>query len=314
MRYIIIIILLSIVFFSCEESDNLPKIGIVQLAEDPVLDMARLAAIKALEDAGYIDGKNIHIDYKNAQGEISNVIMILKSFQNSNIELLITNTTPCMSAAASNIKEIPIVFTVAFGPEQIGIKAPDNLHGYFDPLNMREFIKLINSCIPELKKIGVPYNPSEANAEYAAKRLVEACNEIGIKAITRPVNSPNDIIPAVQSLISEDVQALIATADNTTYLGLATIADLAAKSQIPLFVSDPSQVVKGAALGYGVNYEEWGKLSGEMAAEILINGKNHKPGIKPIEATRLVVNKSAAKRQGINIPDEIIKRADLIIE
>jgi putative ABC transport system substrate-binding protein len=314
MKKLYILFLIFILFNSCSENNNLPVIGIVQLSEDPVLDIAREAAIQSLKTAGFEDGKNIRIDYKNAQGELSNVIMILKAFQNQKVKLIITNTTPCMSAAAANIKDIPVVFTVSFGPEQIGITAPPNLSGVYDPLKMDEFVGLINSTIPDLKVIGLPYNPSEPNADFAAKEFVKESSKLNIRVILKPVNSPNDILQAIQSLSSDGVQAYVVAADNTVYLGLESIANYASEKKIPLFVSDPFQAKKGAAIGYGVNYEVWGRTSGEIAAKILKDGDNYVSEISTLDYYQLVINQSAAKSQGLYIPENIIERADLKIE
>lgn len=312
--YLLIFVLLSLfLLLSCENNDNkLPKIGIIQISEDPVLDIAREELISTLKEAGFEDGKNIAIDYKNAQGEISNIQIILKSFNNKNYKMIITNGTPCMVAASTNITDIPVVFTVAFGPEQVGIVPPQNLYGVYDPLKMDKLVEIIQNCVPNVSTIGIPYNPSEQNAEYAKNRLTEVCNKANINVISQTVNSPNDILPAVQSLLSKKVDVIVAAADNTVYLGLDIIANLASKNKLPLFVSDPLQAKKGAALGYGVNYKSWGAESGKIAVKLL-NNEQISNKIIPLEINQLLINKTASSNQGIIIPEDILNIADKIL-
>ena len=100
----IIMGLVLILLVACAKEENrLYTIGIVQITQDPLLDEARKGVIDALEEKGFIEGKNIHIDYKNAQGEMSNIILILRKFISDKVDMVITNSTPCMVAAAKTI-------------------------------------------------------------------------------------------------------------------------------------------------------------------------------------------------------------------
>lgn len=310
---LIFFVVLLVVFGACNKKNDLPTIGIVQIADDPVLDIARESAIKALKDAGFEDGKNINIEYVSAQGEISNIQMILKSFEGDNVAAILTNSTPCMSAAAGNIKNIPVVFTVAFGPDQIGIKAPDNLYGYYDPLDMKTFLELVKETVPNLKTIGLPYNPGEPNAEYSAKRLIAEAKLMNIEVVTQAVSNSSEIIQAAQALLTNNIDIFVAAADNTMYQGLTTLYSIAEKAKKPIFVTDPYQAKKGAAIGFGVNYQEWGRLSGEMLVKIMKGEKIEGEKIRAITDYQIVVNNKAAKSQNIVIPQNIINKANKII-
>ncbi len=78
------------------------------------------------------------------------------------------------------VKDIPVVFTVSFGPEAVGLKViPDNLYGVYDPLNEKEYVDLLFELIPNLKKVGIPYNNSEANAEYSSGKFEQSSKKEG---------------------------------------------------------------------------------------------------------------------------------------
>jgi len=162
---------------SGKKASSVYTIGIVQITEDPKLDVARNSVIQALGDEGFIEGKNIRIEYQNAQGEIPNISLIIKNFLSKKVDMIITNSTPCMVAAAQMVKGIPVVFTVAFSPEQVGIKeVPLNLYGAYDPYEMDDFVQLIRSSLPQVKKIGILCNSAEPNARFGANMLKQACH------------------------------------------------------------------------------------------------------------------------------------------
>lgn len=311
--YFIYVIAIILVLNSCNNSNNLPTIGIVQISDDPILDVARLSAIQSLKEAGLIYDQNIKIKYVSAQSELSNIPLILKSFENDKVKAILTVGTPCMMSAANMITKIPVVFTVSFSPEQMSIKAPENLYGYYDPLNVMPILELIKKIDTSIHTIGIPYNPGEPNAEYSAKKLIREAGNNNFHVFTQAVSNSNVITQNVQYLINKNIDALLISADNTMYQGLTYVASLAAKNKIPIFVTEPSQADNGAAIGLGISYQNWGKLSGEMLAQIIKGDKINDNKIRAFTDVELVVNKKLAQDQGLIIPQNIINKANKII-
>jgi putative ABC transport system substrate-binding protein len=299
---------------SCQPGPKKMTIGYVQITEDPVLDAAKNGVFRALADSGFIDGVNIQILDKNAQGDLAMISMILQSLVSRNVDLIITNSTPCMMAAAQSVRDIPVVFTVAFGPEQVGMKTvPGNLYGVFDPLLAVEFVDLMAECLPGIQRVGIPYNNAEPNAEYSVGVLSREFAKRGFTLVTAPVTSSNDILQAGQYLAGQHIDAMVVAADNTVYLGLPILAKLAAEQKIPLFVADPLQAEKGAAFGFGVNYDQWGYLSGLKAVEIM-NKRVPVSKISPIEKYDLIINKKTCAALELTVPESVTARAQRIIE
>jgi putative tryptophan/tyrosine transport system substrate-binding protein len=302
-----------LVLFSCTNNEQKIKIGYVQITQDPVLDAAKVGLLQALTDSGFIDGKNVKIIDNNANGDLSMIVTILQSFQTQGVDMIITNSTPCMVAAAQIVRDIPVVFTVSFSPDQVQLKTvPDNLYGAYDPFDTESFVSLVMEAMPGIEKVGLPYNNAESNAEYSAKELKTEFTKRGIAVITTSINSPNDIFTAGQYLADKRVDALIAAADNTVYLGLNSLAKVAEERKIPLFVTDPIQVEKGAAIGLGVNYERWGYLSGLKAIDLL-RGRTVRDKIEAITERELIVNMIAAEKQGLMVTPEIVEIATTVI-
>lgn len=315
MYRVILICLICVFMFGCarKEGGKLYTIGFVQITEDPLLDEAQKGVVDSLREEGFVEGKNIHIDYQNAQGEISNIPLILRKFISDKVNMIITNSTPCMVAASGNVKDIPIVFTVAFSPEQLKMKRPSNLTGVYDPLLMGEFVKLIKRTVPGLKKAGLPYNPSEPNASLAAEHLKQELNKQGVELVEMPVYSSNEVLQATGALANKKVGALIVAADNTVYIAFGSVLKVAEERKIPLFVTEPSQVKRGASAGVGVDFYQWGRESGKIAARII---KGEKPGEIPIQPIKVIkiLNLKVARTQGISFPPDLLKEADEVIQ
>jgi putative tryptophan/tyrosine transport system substrate-binding protein len=315
MKMFFCLFIISIFLISCNSQKKGICIGICQIANNEVLDIARNNVVKALKDAGYEEGKNLTIDYKNAQGEITNAFMILKEFQSKKVDLIIANGTPVMTCAAQVVKNIPVVYTVSFCPEQVGMKnSPENICGTYDELKMDQMLKIIKQSLPNIIAIGNPYSPAEPNAQFAAKKLKAECDKLGITLYQVGVNSTNDITQATQSLANHNIQALIIASDNMIYAGMSGVVSVADAQKIPLFVTDPLLAMKGASLGYGVSFEDWGYESGSFAVQILKGKKPTELGHKALDKETVMYNKKAAQAQGFIIPEIVMKRVTKVIE
>jgi putative tryptophan/tyrosine transport system substrate-binding protein len=313
MKKYFVILILIVFIFSCNKDDGKIKIGFVQLFDEPNLDSAREGVIKALEENGFVNGENIHIDFKSAQGELHNIPLILQTFISNNVDLIITSTTPCMAAAAKTVKNIPVVFTVSFGPVDAGIeKTPDNLTGCYDPFELNLLMDLITEIIPNLNNIGLPYNPSEVNAQFAASKIKAIAKERGIRVSEMPVSNIIEIPNAAQALATKGVDIFIVSADNTIYTGLGAMLKVANDYKIPIFVSDPIIVHNGAAVGFGIDYYKWGYESGKIASKVLQGTPVSSLPPVPYKKYQLFINTKSAAEQGLNITDNIMKRADYI--
>lgn len=313
--FILIACSFFVLFNSCktEQKDNLYTIGIIQLIDSPILDTSRVGIIQGLAEKGFVEGKNIKINYINAQGDMGHVPMILKSFITEKVDLIITITTPCMVAATQLVKDIPVVFTVAFSPAQMGIKkTPKNITGISDPMDMTEFIALVKNIIPDVKTVGTIYNNAEANSVYATNKMTAECkkNNLDLQLIT--VNGTNDIPQAAEVMAMKKVQAFLISADNTVNAGLQSLIKVAEKYKIPIFSTSVDLVRQGICAGIGSNYKQWGISGGHMGAAILKGAKPEDFPVKDVESYTTNINLKAAEKQGVKFSEEIIKSADKV--
>jgi putative ABC transport system substrate-binding protein len=316
--YLAAVLLCAVLFMSAcsrQETQGLYHIGIVQIVEAALLDDARRGVIDALRDEGFADGKNIRVSFKSAQGDLSNISIIIKALVASKVSMIITNSTPCMVAAAQIVRDIPVVFTVAFSPEQLQMKdPPKNLTGVYDPMTMSDLIQLIKTCMPGIQRLGIPYNPSEQNAVLAAENIRAECRKSGIELVEMNVFSSNEVQQNVSVLARKNIQAMVVSADNTLATGIAAVVKICNERRIPLFVTEPGEVERGACAGTGADFYEWGRESGKMAAQIIRGKKPQDIPIQKLSSNKLYLNLSAAKVQGVKFPEELVRKASKIIQ
>jgi putative ABC transport system substrate-binding protein len=290
------------------KSEKKFKIGISQFVQHPALDAAREGFIKALKENGLEDGKNIEIDYQNAQADQTNTNTIAQKFAADKKDLILAIATPNAQAMLQNIKDTPILFTAVSDPVGAKLvsdlqKPGKNITGFSDtpPDVIPNTMKAIKDFFPQAKKVGIIYNSGEANSVSNVKTAKEELGKLQLTPVEATVTNTNEVKQAAESLVGK-VDAIYVPQDNTAVAALKTIVATANKNKIPLFVGELESVRGGGFAGVGFEYSDIGYDTGLMAVKILKDGA--KPGDLAVgypNKLNLVINKEAAKEQGIDV-------------
>ena len=290
------------------------KIGVIQLVEHAALDATYEGFVDGLKEAGLEVGKNITIDYQNAQGDQSNCQTIATKLVNDANDLILAIATPAAQAVANTTKDIPILVTAITDPADSKLVASNevpggNVSGTSDLTPVKEQIALIPQIVPEAKTVGLVYCSSEANSKFQIEIAKEAAEALGLQTVEATVSNSNEIQQVLQSLVGK-VEAIYIPTDNMLAAGMATVAQVTTPAGIPVVVGEEGMVTKGGTITYGINYYDLGKLTAAQAVAILKDGK--KPAEMPIEyssAYNLVINEEAAKQMGMTLPQELLDQA-----
>lgn len=296
-----------------EDEENY-KIGVIQLVEHAALDATYEGFVDGLKEAGLEEGKNITIDYQNAQGDQSNCQTIATKLVNDRNNLILSIATPAAQAVANTTKDIPILVTAVTDPADSKLVASNeapggNVTGTSDLTPVKEQINLIPQIVPEAKTVGLVYCSSEANSKFQIELAKKEAEAIGLKTIEATVSNSNEIQQVLQSLVGK-VEAIYIPTDNMLAAGMATVAQVTTPAGIPVIVGEEGMVNNGGTATYGINYYNLGKLTATQAVAILKEGKN--PAEMPIEYSsdfNLVLNKEAAEQMGITLPQELLDKA-----
>ena len=318
MKKLITIFLAGILIISCSNnsantsSNNTEtlKIGILQLVEHNALDQANQGFIDGLKEAGYEDGKNITIDYQNAQGEQANCITISQKFVNDRVNLILAIATPAAQAVANTTKDIPILITAVTDPADAKLVADNtspggNVTGTSDLTPVKEQMELLKKLVPSAKNIAFLYNSSEQNSKFQVDIAKAKSDEIGLSYMDATITNPNDIQQVVQSLVGK-VDAIYVPTDNMVSAGMANVIAITEPAKIPVICGEVGMLNAGGLATYGIDYYELGKLTANQAVKIL-KGESS-PASMPIEYIQnpvLEVNTNAAQKLGITIPADL---------
>jgi putative ABC transport system substrate-binding protein len=312
------LLLIGVTACSGMTSGKVFKIGISQLAEHPALDSAREGFIEALKEAGYEDGKNIKIEYQNAQGDVNNAQTIARKFTDENVDMILAIATQAAQAAANVTKEIPILITAVTDPVTVGLaesldKPGKNVTGTTDINPVDEQIKLVKELVPQAERVGILYNSGEINSKIQVDIAKEIVEDLGMTLVEAAVSNSNEVSQATQSLMGR-VDAIYVPTDNTIVSSIGAVIKAANENNIPVIGSERGQVDAGAVATKGIDYRELGKQTGQIAVEVI---KGKKPQDTPIQKPKtvtLIINKKAAETIGLAIPEEILSKAEEVIE
>jgi putative ABC transport system substrate-binding protein len=302
------------------KNEKVVKIGISQLVEHPSLDAAREGFIAALKDAGYVEGKNLKIDYQNAQGDVNTNMSIAQKLVGEKNDLILAIATSSAQAVVKSTKDIPVLFTAITDPVGAGLvksldKPGGNVTGTSDthPEAIKKTIAAIKTFVPGAKKVGIIYNSGEPNAVVNVKNAKIALKADGLEPVETSISTSSEVKQAAQSMVGR-VDALYIPKDNTVVSALESVIEVANSQKIPTFVGEGDSVKRGTFASYGLDYQDLGYSTGKMAVEIL---KGKKPSDIPVgfpENLQLYINKKAAQQEGITLKDDLLKGAKIVGE
>ena len=311
MKYIYyLFIILSLL--SCKKTSQI-KVGVLQLIEHNALDSAYKGFVDGLKEAGYEDGKNIIIDYQNAQGEQANCITIGQKFINDKSDLILAIATPAAQAIANMTKDIPILITAVTDPADSKLVADNNapggnVTGTSDLTPVEAQIELLKEIIPNVKTIGLLYCSSEQNSVFQINIAKKKLDAMGIKYIDIAISNLNEIQQVIQNIIGK-VEAIYTPTDNMIANGMATVALMTEPAKLPVICGEGGMTMLGGTATYGINYYELGKLTSTQAVSILKGDK--KTSEMPIEYLQkfdLVVNTNMIESIGLTIPESLYNK------
>jgi len=290
-------------------------VGISQIVEHPALDAVRTSMLESLKDNGYEEGKNLTVIYENAQGNIGTSSQIATKLLSSNMDVGVAISTPSAQTlfytAQKQGSHIPIVFTAVTDP--VAAKLISDTYpitGVTDEPHLEGLMEIMNKMLPNLKTLGLMYNPAEANSVSTIARLKKMLDARGIQAVEVTVNKSSDVAQAMQSIVGK-VDALYFPQDNTMVSAIETVASVAQHSSptlpviLPIFTSDTTLIKRGILAAVGFDYIDIGKTTGQVVAQIL-NGKEARSiAIQTPKNLKAVVNKTLAKKLGLPIPTDL---------
>lgn len=282
------------------------KVGILQYVEHPSLNEATKGFKAALKESGL----KVEYDEQNAQGDPANNTTAANNLVGAGNDLIFANATPSAQAVQTATADIPVLFTSvtdAVGAELIqSMEKPGaNVTGTVDthPEAIPNTVKFIANEL-KAKKLGMVYNAGEQNSRAQVDIVKKEAKKYGVEVVEASANTSADVKQATESLVSK-VDAYYIITDNTVVSALDSVLDVATDKKIPVMVGELDSVKRGGFGAYGFSYYDIGYEAGQMAVQILKDGK--KPADIPAaypSNLKFEVNKETADKLGIKINKE----------
>ena len=256
--------------------DKVYQIGICQLVQHDALDAATEGFKKALTDKL---GDKVKFDEQNASGDAPTCSTICTKFAQNNYDLILGNATASLNAAVTATSDIPILgtsitdYATALGMSDWTGTTGKNVSGTTDLAPLDEQAKCIKELFPDAKKIGIIYCSSEANSLYQSTTITEYLEKEGYTVKEYTFTDSNDI-SAVTTTSCDESDVIYIPTDNTAASCTEAINNVAKQAKTPIFAGEEG-IAKGCGVAtLSISYYDLGYTTGEMAYDILVNGKD----------------------------------------
>ncbi|MEK1296809.1 ABC transporter substrate-binding protein [Limosilactobacillus fermentum] len=314
---VLLVAFLGVAFF--KEGGSLtttskPKIGVLTLMHHPALDQIYKGFVDELAKEGYKDGKNVTIEYQNAQGDQSNLKTMATKLVNDHSTVLFGITTPASQALANATTKIPIVLGAVTDPKGAGLikndkKPGGNITGISNQAPVADQLRLVHQFMPNAKTLGIIYTSSDPSAESEHKQFVAQAKKMGLNLKSYSIANSNDLDQVSQQMLSE-VDAVIVPTDNTIAGAMQTLVKNADAANKPVFPAADTMVKDGGVATYSINQYKLG-VAGAKVVVAILKGKA-KPETTAIEYIRHgepVLNLKQANKLGLKVPKAFEKAA-----
>ena len=306
---------------SLAQQAKIRRVGYVSTGSASAPGLLVEAFRQGLRDLGYVDGKNIAIDYRYAEGKENRMPELVKELVDSKVDLLVVPTGVAARIAKQATKTIPIVMIVQVDPVVTGLvdslaRPGGNLTGLarLQRQLSGKRLEILKEAVPSLARVGVLYDAESEIARVGFKEYETAAQALKIQLLSMQVKGPApDLDAAFPATSSKHMGALVTVTSTRLFQRRKEVADLAQKYRLPSMFEGSSWVEVGGLASYSTNDVEIFRRAAVYVDKIL---KGARPAELPIEQPtkfELVINIKTAKQLGLIIPPNVLARADRVV-
>jgi putative ABC transport system substrate-binding protein len=289
------------------------------LAGNPIL---LEAFVEGLRDRGWIEGRNVAIEYRWAEGKSDRLPGLAEELVRLKVDVIVTLGTPPSVAAKKATQAIPIVIVSAADPVRLGLVASlarpgGNVTGTSFDVGLEVFgkqLELFKEALPKLRRVAILSNAGNPAQEIAVGNVKVAAQSLRLQLQHLPVHRPTEFDGAFGAMRNKHADGLLVLADAFFNLHRARLADLAAENRLPSMFGFREFVDAGGLMSYGPSVSDIARRAAGFVDRIL---KGARPADLPVEQpTRfeLVINLRTAKALGLSVPQPLLLRADHVVE
>ena len=303
-----------------QQAGKLPTIGFLGANSPAVQSRWTAAFVQRLRELGWIEGRNVAIEYRWAEGRVDRAPGIIAEFVRLKVDVIVTHATANILAAKQGTSVIPIVFAAVADPVGIGVvdslaRPGGNITGlsnqFTDLAGKR--IEILREVVPGLRRLAILANVGIANTALEIGEVQAAARTLSLEIATFDIRQDEDIVPAFAALKGR-ADALYVFAEPLVNTNRVRISSLAKDARLPTVAGFREFVDAGGLMSYGPNLADQFRRAGDHVDKIL---RGTKPADIPVEQPvrfDLIVNLITAKALGLTIPETFLVRATEVIE
>jgi len=309
--------------YGADGQQPMPVIGYLSVGSPETDNIpGRLVAFRrGLSETGYVEGQNVAIEYRWAEGEYDRLPALAADLVHRPVSLIVAQNAPAAFAAKAATSTIPIVFDSGIDPVQSGLVASlsrpgGNITGValLTVELMGKRLELLHELLPKAAVVTLLVNPGNPVTESESKSLQEAAGSLGLRTHELRAGSPSEIEAAFETLAGLRADALVVSVDTLFTSQREQIVALAARHAVPAIYGWRLFPAAGGLISYGSDIADSYRQLGVYTAKILKGAKPADLPVQHVVKLDLVINLRTAKALGLTIPPLILARADEVIE
>jgi putative tryptophan/tyrosine transport system substrate-binding protein len=306
---------------TAQQGKKVPRVGFLG-AGFPSAISARIEAFRqGLRELGYIEGKNILIEYRWAEGNFDRLPALVAELVGLKVDIIVTGGPQATRPAKKATATIPIV--MAFDSDPVGngfvaslARPGGNVTGLsaLSPEISGKQLELLKEIVPKLSRVAVLGNSAEPANAQALREVKLAAGAFGVQLQHLDLVGPKDIETAFRAASKGRAEAALVLTSPITFSQRTQVADLAVKNRLPAIYWSSDFVEDGGLMTYSVSFTDLFRRAAEYVDKIL---KGAKPADLPVEQPKkfeFIINLKAAKQIGLTIPPNVLARADKVIK
>ncbi len=291
------------------------RVGIIQMADNGAFTDMREGYIDRMRELGYSEA-DMTFDYRNAQGDMSNLAAICQAVVESGVDYVVTIATPPAQAFLNMESDIPLFFISVSNPVGAGLITdmahPDkNATGTSNAIPVDEMFKLSDELTPGCKTYGLIYCTSEINSVTTVNDAKAYLDANSLKYVEAVVTSSNEVQQAVESLVGR-VDAIFVPNDSVVQTAMSVVAEVASDAKIPVYGSSAVMVNSGAFATISISDREIGALTADMSAQYLKGTAVADIPAVVVSDFTMVINKTTADAIGVTLSEDVLSQAQIV--
>ena len=307
---------------TAQAQQPLPVIGFLNSSSPDGYAPMASAFRQGLKETGYVDGHNVAIEYRWAEGRNDRLPSFVADLVQRKVNVIAATTTAAALAAKAATTTIPIVFETTADPVQLGLVASLNRPGGnvtgVTQTNMEiapKRLELLHELVPTASVMALLVNPTDpALAESATKELQEAASILGLKLHVMQASTDRDFDAVFAKLIQLRAGGLVIGSDPFFTSRSQQLAKLTVDHAVPAVYQFREFAVAGGLLSYGAAITDAYRLAGNYTGRVLRGDKPADLPVQQVSKVEMIINLKTAKALGLNVPNPLIGRADEVIE